>query len=402
MTKGIFLWMSFLFWATAATPVQSQPGRTAYVVNGLAETLGKINLENGAVVESIATLGVVPNQIVLRGRRGYVVNSISSNVQIINLATGVTEGTVELGPSRNPWNLALADTETAYVTNFAAGTLSRINVVTRQVLGEFPVGLSPEGLAVVDGLVLVCNTGFNPVDFSYGQGTVAVFDPAVDSVVKVIPVGSNPQAIAQAPSGVLHVVCTGNYVNISGKIYEIDPATLTVVDSILIGGQPGAIGIGPNGIAYVAAGGFVGSGIVFSYDTFTGTVLHGRGNPIATGTGASAVAVDNLNQALVCDFQAATVTQLDSLGNPLATYALGDGPLSVAIYDTTRLGDLDGDGLVDLADIVTAVQHVVFDRRPLVIRLADVNADCVVDLLDIIVLVRHIVFGTPQLLPGCA
>jgi hypothetical protein len=189
---------------------------------------------------------------------------------------------------------------------------------------------------------------------------------------------------------------------VAGKIYVIDPVIRTAVDSILIGGQPGAIGIGPNGIAYLAAGGFVGSGIVFSYDTFTGSVFHSPGNPIATGTGASAVAVDNLNQALVCDFQAATVTQLDSLGEFLATYNLGDGPLSVAVYDTTRLGDLDGDGLVDLADIVTAVQYVVFGRWPLVIRLADVNADCVVDLLDIIVLIQHTVFGTPQLLPGCA
>ena len=170
-----------------------------WVVNGLAETASRIILDSGVVSNHVATLGIVPNQIVVSGNHLLTVNSGENNIQMFNRHTLAELGTVELGPNRNPWNLVMVDSAIGYVTNFAAGTVSKFNILTRTVLKEFAVGQSPEGIAFSRGKIWVCNTGFNPNDFSYGQGEVAVVDPAADSVLARINVGTNPQAIKNTP-----------------------------------------------------------------------------------------------------------------------------------------------------------------------------------------------------------
>lgn len=77
--------------------------KTLYVVNGLAETLSKINLENDSVTNHITTLGVAPNQVVVKGNRAYVINSLSSNIQIVDLTADTTLGFISIGANRNPW-----------------------------------------------------------------------------------------------------------------------------------------------------------------------------------------------------------------------------------------------------------------------------------------------------------
>src|SRR4030066_1616657 len=172
MKKILIPWLALILSLDAL----GQLPRTLYVVNGLAETLSKINLETGQVTNHIITLGIVPNQVVVKGRKAFVVNSISSNIQKIDLTADTTLGYISLGEGKNPWNIALTDSQFAYVSNFSANSLSKIDLINDSALGEFPVGQSPEGLVYYNGKLYVCNTGFNPSDFSYGLGGVAVFD----------------------------------------------------------------------------------------------------------------------------------------------------------------------------------------------------------------------------------
>src|SRR4030066_1354449 len=134
MKKILIPWLALILSLEALR----QLPRTLYVVNGLAETLSKINLETGQVTNHIITLGIVPNQVVVKGKKAYVVNSISSNIQKIDLTADTTLGYIFLGAGRNPWNIALADTQIAYVSNFSANTISKIDVVNDTVLDEFP------------------------------------------------------------------------------------------------------------------------------------------------------------------------------------------------------------------------------------------------------------------------
>lgn len=379
----------------SATALAQIP-RTLYVVNGLAETLSKINLETGQVTNHILSLGIVPNQVVVKGKKAYVVNSVSSNIQKIDRNADTTLGFIYVGAGKNPYNLTFADSQTAYVSNFSANTISKIDVINDTVLAEYPIGQSPEGLLFYKGKLYVCNTGFNPNDFSYGQGTVAVFDPALDSVVTVINVGKNPQYIKADFQGRIHVICTGDYVSTFGISYVINPVSNSVVDSLPLGGMPGQFSLGWPGSAFISAGGYTTNGLVYSYSTLNDSVLHDDSNPIPVSLGASDVAVDKLGPVYVACFSASTVDKIDYQGNPSDTFLVGDGPLSLDVYDPRPNGDATGDNNLTLADIIAIVNYI-FKGGSIAgsIAYAECNCDGRITLADAIWLVNYVFKSGP-------
>ncbi|MCI0405713.1 MAG: hypothetical protein L0209_06535, partial [candidate division Zixibacteria bacterium] len=82
-------------------PARAQSARL-WVANGLAETASRIILDSGTVANHVATLGVIPNQIVVSGSHLLAVNSGENNIQVFNRHTLSELGTIELGPGRNP------------------------------------------------------------------------------------------------------------------------------------------------------------------------------------------------------------------------------------------------------------------------------------------------------------
>ena len=66
------------------------------------------------------------------------------------------------------------------------------------------IGNFPEGLHDADDLLYVTRTDFNPDDYSYGQGDVAVIDPNSMTLLSTYNVGVNPQWISADTSGRLH------------------------------------------------------------------------------------------------------------------------------------------------------------------------------------------------------
>src|SRR5574341_329096 len=388
-TLALFLTLCLSLTALAQLP------RTLYVVNGLAETLSKINLETDQVFNHVVTLGIVPNQVVVKGKIAYVVNSISSNIQKIDLLADTTSGYVFLGAGRNPWNIALADTQIAYVSNFSFNTISKIDVVNNTVLDEFPIGQSPEGLVFYKGKLYVCNTGFDPNDFSYGPGTVAVYDPIQDSVVAVINVGKKPQYIKPDFKGRLQVICTGDYVANFGKAYIINPTSYSVIDSLNLGVTPGQFGISWPGLALTAAGGYSTNGYIYSYSTSTDLVLHDENNPILANLGASDVAADKMGSVYVACFNSSTVDKIRTDGAPLAVFPVGEGPSSLALYDPRPAGDANYDLKITLSDVIFMVNYFFYARPLPGPAYSDCNCSGSVTLGDIIYLVNYIFKSGP-------
>lgn len=376
--------------------IQGQSARL-WVVNGLAETASRVILDSGTVSNHLLTLGIIPNQVVVSGNYLLAVNSGSSNIQVFNRNTLAELGTVELEPSRNPWNLVMADSATGYVTNFATNTVSKFDLISRTVSDEFPVGQSPEGVALARGKIWVCNTGFNPNDFSYGQGEVAIIDLAFDSVTARINVGTNPQAVKNTPDGKLLVVCTGNFGSIAGSLYLIDPVTQTVTDSILTGGQPSSAAITYGNMAYLPAGGFVGNGIVYKVNLNAKTVERGPGNPILVGTGATDAAYDiDSNYVYVACFSDGTVRKLNASDGEVASFQMGDGPASLDLAYPFLTGDLNGDSRHSAADVVSLVDCVFSDclPRPRNSQM-DLNRNGGLSASDIVCLLFHVFSGGP-------
>jgi DNA-binding beta-propeller fold protein YncE len=322
----LMLSLFLLIWST----VHAQ--RQAYVVNNLAETLSMIDLDDETVENHIVVLGETPNQVVYHDDYLYVVNSISADVQKIDRQTHQPVADIYLPVGSNPYFIAFGQ-DFAYVTGWVSGKVYEIDLSSNEVGRELEIGGYPEGIIFCDDRLYVTQTYFDPDDFSYGQGRIAIIDAAAFTLETRIDVGKNPQWISRVPDGRLHIVCTGNYSDIEGSIYIFDPVFEAVVDSILIGGQPASLAMSSAGIGYLAAGGWIDHGYIYSYDIQSGDIIHGPSNPILAGLGVTWVAVDSLGFVYSCDFGDDTVSKLSPSGGMLGSFNMGDGPVSITIVD---------------------------------------------------------------------
>jgi DNA-binding beta-propeller fold protein YncE len=320
----------------------------AFVVNNLAETLSLIDLDNGEVQNHITLLGNTPNQISYSGGFLYVLNSISGDLQKIDPQTHSVVSDMLLPVGSNPYNMAFDD-HYAYISCLVSGQVLRIDLDTGQPDSEITIGGYPEGVLSFGNRLYVAQTAFNPSDFSYGQGQIAVIDPGSFTLEREVNVGKDPQSTVVAPNGKLHVVCTGNYADIAGAIYIYNPISETIEDSILIGGQPVNGVVTSGGIAFLAAGGWVDHGYIYSYNTITGEIIRGPSDPIQAGLGVSALALDSMGFIYSCDFGNDSVTKLNLSGLTLATYNVGDGPQSMVILDD-RLNGIEDRANLDPPD----------------------------------------------------
>jgi DNA-binding beta-propeller fold protein YncE len=388
MFKRLFL--AGVLWALSSTISAADSARAdrfAYVVNNLGKTLSKINLRSNEVVNDIETLGEAPNQVVIQGDKAYVVNSLDHNIQIIDLTTENTTGYVIIGEPRNPFHMAFVDSQYAYVSNLMTNSISQVDVINKMVVGEYGVGLAPEGLIVVGDKLYVCCTGFqfyayrsktgrdwvfdvthkrNDVEaYSYITGKVYVFDLHSRTVTDSIPVGMNPQYLDLDPEGELNVMCTGDYWSVFGQIYRIDTNTDTVIDSIATGGSPTVISIGTDGLGYLAAGGWnPNPGEVYTFDSYADTMIRESDDPITTGCGVISVTALYPSQVLACSFDADDTNRLNRDGTPINQYLMGDGPISAAIYTPSpEIPIMSRESLLALIALLTLTGWLFANRR---------------------------------------
>ncbi|MDD4052250.1 MAG: hypothetical protein PHR28_10195 [candidate division Zixibacteria bacterium] len=170
---------------------------TAYVINSTGETLSKIDLITEQVINNILPLGSdidsYPNQIIVRDTLAYVICSGTDEIQIINLNDEKTAGWITFSSGENPYWMAFTDDTTLYVTLLVGDAVARVNPVTRQIIKRTPVGMSPEGIVIVDGKAYIAVTAYDFSIWDWGQGKVAVYDVAGDTVLAEVMVGKNPQ-----------------------------------------------------------------------------------------------------------------------------------------------------------------------------------------------------------------
>ena len=390
MLKKFFL--SLLMSVTFCTSLfltSAHADRFAYVVNSYPgdETLSKINLTTGEVTNNILWLGESPNQIVIQGDFAYVVNSLDHDIQIIDLETETTVDWIDIWEPHNPFHMAFVDTQYAYVTNLMTNTISKVDVISRTVVGEYAVGQTPEGLMVVGNKLYVCCTGFqwskyknitgrdwvfDPTHqknafkaYSYIPGKVYVFDLQNKTVVDSIAVGINPQYLDLDPGGELNVMCTGDYSSVTGQIYRIDPNTDTVIDSIATGGSPGVISIGTDGVGFLAAGGwYPDPGKVYTFDSYADTMIRGSDDPIHTDCGVIAVTALFPSQVLTCNFDADDISRLNSNGILINKYLVGDGPIYTAIYaPSSEIPLMDKQSMIILMVLLALAGTFLLNRR---------------------------------------
>lgn len=408
--------------------------RSLVVVNGTGETADWIDLDAGAIDLGVATLGLTPNDFLVRDSLGICINSVSSDLYFYHLPGMTAFDSLFLGGNRNPYNGAWIGDNRIVVTNWLTSTISEIDVLSRTLIGEYQAGVPaqninhPQGIAIVGHRAFITMSCFNE-EYVYFPGQVEVFDLDVDSTVARIQVGLNPQGIKLGPDGYLYITCTGNYVDVFGMLYKVDPAALQVVDSLSVGGQPGAIDITGQGIAWIAAGGWGpwtankqgnlpkniraasisltgasdAGGYVYTVDLQQWQVLRGPANPILSDFGVVAVRAISDSTVVTCNYQDDTATELDSAGNILARYHTGDGPTSVAKYPGcfVPVGDADGNGIINISDGVYLISYIFGGGNPPVNADAgDADGNGLTNISDAVYLIAYI-FGGGEAPTGC-
>ncbi len=409
--------------------------RNMIVVNGTGETADWIDLDDSTIDIDVATLGLTPNDFLVRDSLGICVNSGSSDLHFYHLPAMTAFDSLFLGGSRNPYSGAWLGDAGVVVTNWLTSTISEVDVLSRTLVGEYQVGIPaqninhPQGIAIVGNRAFITMSCFNE-EYVYFPGQVEVFDFDADSTVARIQVGLNPQGIKLGRDGHVYVVCTGNYVNVFGTLYKIDPNSEQVVDSLAVGGQPGAIDITRQGIAWIAAGGWGpwttdrernlpqnmraaavslggvadAGGLVYTVDLEQWQLLHGPANPIVTDFGVVGVRVVSDTSVVTCNYQDNTVTEVDSAGTILARYHTGDGPTAIAKYPGcfVPVGDADGNGIVNISDGVYLIAYIFGGGGPPVNPDAgDADGNGLTNISDAVYLIAYI-FGGGEAPTGCA
>ena len=165
-------------------------------------------------------------------------------VRFFTVASGNLSGSVFLDDR----TVLVANLVGDYVGKFAIDQAS--DAITETVA----VAPAPAAVLTDGSLAYVISGNLDDSFMPLGNGIVTVIDPSTMTVVGTITSGgTNSQAAAFGPDGLLYVVNTGDFVA-DGSVTIIDPGTMQVVTTVGgFGPGPGSISIDGNGLAYVSA-----------------------------------------------------------------------------------------------------------------------------------------------------
>lgn len=327
-----FLALIPCLWCTAV-----RAGTSAYVVGQTDARIARVDLDSGAVTPSVAVAGSSPNRLEVGpgGKLAAVANSGSDDVTLAQLRAGEVLGTVALPAGSNPWGVEIVGRR-VFVTGLLTDRVYEIDAATMTVVRSAAVGRAPEGMAVSAGRLYVANTGFDFQTFQYDPGTVTVLDLEGLSPVATVPVSLNPQDCVRAPDGRVHVICTGDFFQVTGSVDVVDPEGDAVVASLPVApGYPGGGAIGRDGAAYLNVTTPSFGSEVWCYDARTLAFVRDGSDPLLPSShffGALGLAPDG--KLLVPDFSADLLLVEDPAapGSP-AAHLVGDGPIAVAVVD---------------------------------------------------------------------
>ena len=307
----------------------AQIPKSAYIVNTLGESMSIIDLDNQVVLQPPKPLGLYANEIEVAREKAYVVISGLNEIRIFDLVTLSDQGSIHLGSGTNPYGIAMVNDSIAVVSLLWTNQVAFVNVITRQIETFVSVGSGPQGVLFFQGKVYVANSGYNPP--GYDPGKVSVID-LNGYTVSDIDVGVNPQSLDVDTQGNIIVACSGDYVSpgIGSRMDIIDAQLGSVVFSqpmnLPIENPITTVAVNQQNMAFLAT---YGSGVMV-YDLSQKLFIRDENNPLK---GGPAVSFDQADNAYICHFDFDSVYVYSPGHQKLGAYLVGDGPISIAVYD---------------------------------------------------------------------
>lgn len=255
-----------------------------------------------AAVAASVTVGIV---LGTRGTSASPPEATSSQLVDLNVGSGKPSHGV---PLTDAPAAMVAGSDSVWIANPSAGTVSRFDLAARTVADQVPVGDSPGALAVGGGSVWSASV---PGD------TVSRIDPGTGTVTQRVPLGrARAAALAFAQGGLWLADITDN------SLLEVDPASGLVRRTLTLPLRPTALA-SDGDVMWVAD---FGAGSVAQIDLRTGLALatHVGNGPAALAVGFGALWVANSLDS--------TVSRVDlKSGSVVDTIPVGSGPAAIAI-----------------------------------------------------------------------
>jgi YVTN family beta-propeller protein len=173
-------------------------------------------------------------------------------------ATGAVQGSpIAVGRGSD---FIAASPEAIWVSNYADGTISRIDPTTNQVAATVTIGGSPFGMAAGFGSLWVANEN---------DGKVSRLDPATNQVTASVQTHDNAESLVVA-AGAVWVSYYGAKDQPGGVVSRIDPATNSVVAAVSVGTNPVYLASG-GGYVWVA---LEGEASIVQINPATNAIVH--------------------------------------------------------------------------------------------------------------------------------
>jgi YVTN family beta-propeller protein len=305
-----------------APPPQAQPLPTRiYVANESSNSVSVIDAGSLAVAGTVDARNHSTHDLSLTrdGRLLFATNLASGRLSVIDTTSLETVASIYTGARCHVVTLT-NDNQQAWVANIADNNISIVDTTSLRILGTIPVGKGPTGLTFSrDGRFAYVS--------NQGDKTVEVIDTGSHRIIKTIPVGANPHFLVLGPDGRIWGANTGG-----DDIYVIDPASQTIVGALRVGSAPQQIAFGYKGLAgpnaYVTVGG-TNKVAVVNADPANLRVLEeiavgGRPNGIWANSDGTRVYVvhETTNDLRVIDTGTSQVT---------GTVAVGSKPIRVVV-----------------------------------------------------------------------
>ncbi|MGH3975071.1 MAG: hypothetical protein ACRDS9_17340 [Pseudonocardiaceae bacterium] len=233
------------------------------------------------------------------------------------------------------------DSRHAFVTNFLVNSVSVIDTANGRLIRNVPVGTNPVAVAVFPRDHYAFVTNF------YGN-TVSVINTKTLEVIGTLPVGANPDGVAIDPKGEYAYVANSG----SNTVSVIDIREQKVVRALLVGRAPQKVAIDPDGRhAYVTNFGDHNVSVIDLTNDLELTLpeILEVTETIPVGINPRGLAVDRSSRfAFVVNIGDETMSVIDTeAGTVIDTKFVGFGPDEVAVGpDGTAYVTARGDGTV--------------------------------------------------------
>ncbi len=343
---------------------------TLYVANGTpgivvanrsfdrAGALLRVDLRSDAVTSLFPPAGPSAVAATPDGNQLYVANSLSDEVVVVDARLNRVQARIQI-PA--PSSLAVESTGHRIFVGSAAGDSGRVTVIDRQataIASSVALDGPVSALAVApDGRRLYAAT-------RRGETTaIAVLDVATLTRVATIPADTSLTALVFAPDGGALYAAQSHYAlnEVTGGVATIDPAAERFQAAVETrGGVPG-LAVSPDGQTLYAPTWICClderppelSVIDAVRQTLRTTApIDGAGRIAITATGDALYVASGRYSGLVTVIDTSTLT---ATGTVTVGVSTSDVTIASAPADPTCIGDCNGDGVVNIAELTTLV-----------------------------------------------